>query len=150
LAETIRACSWFALGSASPEEIDQINILQASHLAMRRAVDALAGQLPDFQAATVLVDGIYPIAGLKTKQVAVPDGDEKSAAIAAASVVAKVARDNLMLQLDQEFGQFGWSQNKGYPSQKHRNAIALHGRTSWHRRSFYVRTDRQLKLTLET
>jgi ribonuclease HII len=150
LAETIRACSWFAVGSASPEEIDQINILQASHLAMRRAVEGLAGQLPmDFQAATVLVDGIYPIAGLKAKQVAVPNGDEKSAAIAAASVVAKVARDDLMLRLDQEFGQFGWSKNKGYPSQDHCDAIALHGRTSWHRRSFYVRTDRQLKLTLE-
>ena len=79
---------------------------------MCRAVEALAEQLPDFQAATVLVDGIYPIAGLKAKQVAVPNGDENPAAIAAASVVAKVARDDLMLQLDREFGSLVGAQTK--------------------------------------
>lgn len=125
-----KAVAW-AIAEASPAEIDELNILQASLLAMRRAVEALQIQ-PD----QVLVDGNKIPQGLSMPCEAVVGGDALHAEISAASILAKVTRDRQMLELDQQFPQFGFAKHKGYPTQAHFEAIALHGVTEQHRRSF--------------
>ncbi len=123
------AVSW-ALGFATVDEIDQINILQASLLAMRRAVLALS-VLPEF----AYVDGhIKP--DLPCASETVIGGDAMVESISAASIVAKVARDSLMLRFDQRFPGYGFSSNKGYPSKAHREALKQQGICPIHRRSF--------------
>lgn len=125
-----KALAW-AIAEASPAEIDELNILQASLLAMRRAVEALQLQ-PD----EVLVDGNKIPQGLSMPCEAVVGGDALHAEISAASILAKVTRDRQMLELDQKFPQFGFAKHKGYPTKAHFEAIALHGVTAEHRRSF--------------
>lgn len=125
-----KALAW-AIADASPAEIDELNILQASLLAMRRAVEALQVQ-PD----QVLVDGNKIPQGLNMPCEAVVGGDALHAEISAASILAKVTRDRQMLELDQKFPQFGFAKHKGYPTKAHFEAIALHGVTTEHRRSF--------------
>ncbi len=125
-----KALAW-AIAEASPAEIDELNILQASLLAMRRAVEALQLQ-PD----QVLVDGNKIPQGLSMPCEAVVGGDALHAEISAASILAKVTRDRQMLELDQKFPQFGFAKHKGYPTKAHFEAIALHGVTAEHRRSF--------------
>ena len=125
-----KALAW-AIAEASPAEIDELNILQASLLAMRRAVEALQLQ-PD----QVLVDGNKIPQGLSMPCEAVVGGDALHAEISAASILAKVTRDRQMLELDQKFPQFGFAKHKGYPTKAHFQAIALHGVTAEHRRSF--------------
>lgn len=125
-----KALAW-AIAEASPTEIDELNILQASLLAMRRAVEALQVQ-PD----QVLVDGNKIPQGLNMPCEAVVGGDALHAEISAASILAKVTRDRQMLELDQKFPQFGFAKHKGYPTKAHFEAIALHGVTTEHRRSF--------------
>lgn len=125
-----KAVAW-AIAEASPAEIDELNILQASLLAMRRAVEALQIQ-PD----QVLVDGNKIPQGLSMPCEAVVGGDALHAEISAASILAKVTRDRQMLELDQQFPQFGFAKHKGYPTKAHFEAIALHGVTEQHRRSF--------------
>ena len=125
-----KALAW-AIAEASPAEIDELNILQASLLAMRRAVEALQLQ-PD----QVLVDGNKIPQGLNMPCEAVVGGDALHAEISAASILAKVTRDRQMLELDQKFPQFGFAKHKGYPTKAHFEAIALHGVTAEHRRSF--------------
>lgn len=125
-----KALAW-AIADASPAEIDELNILQASLLAMRRAVEALQVQ-PD----QVLVDGNKIPQGLLMPCEAVVGGDALHAEISAASILAKVTRDRQMLELDQKFPQFGFAKHKGYPTKAHFEAIALHGVTTEHRRSF--------------
>ncbi len=125
-----KALAW-AIAEASPAEIDELNILQASLLAMRRAVEALQLQ-PD----QVLVDGNKIPQGLNMPCEAVVGGDALHAEISAASILAKVTRDRQMLELDQKFPQFGFAKHKGYPTKAHFEAIALHGVTTEHRRSF--------------
>lgn len=125
-----KALAW-AIAEASPAEIDELNILQASLLAMRRAVEALQVQ-PD----QVLVDGNKIPQGLSMPCEAVVGGDALHAEISAASILAKVTRDRQMLELDQKFPQFGFAKHKGYPTKAHFEAIALHGVTAEHRRSF--------------
>ena len=124
------ALAW-AVAQVSPEEIDKINILQASYLAMHRAVDALK-QRPEF----LLIDGNrfrpYP----KIPHLCVVKGDGKYASIAAASVLAKTHRDAEMYRLAQQFPDYNWRSNKGYPTAAHREAIRQHGLTPLHRRSF--------------
>lgn len=124
------ALSW-AIAEASPEEIDKINILKASFLAMHRAVDQLQ-VVPEH----LLVDGnrftLYP--GIP--HTCVVKGDATFASIAAASVLAKTYRDALMSRLEQDFPGYGWSTNAGYPTPAHKKAIATLGPTPWHRRSF--------------
>lgn len=119
-----------AVGIADHEEIDHLNILQASLLSMKRAVKALETP-PDY----LLIDGIftvsYPIA-----QEAVKKGDSLSMSIAAASIIAKVTRDRIMDNYDREFSQYGFKKHKGYPTQKHREAIRQHGPSPIHRKSF--------------
>jgi ribonuclease HII len=121
-----------SIGSASPREIDEINILQATFLAMGRAVAGLPGIVPDH----ILVDGNRVPEGLPCPATAVVKGDSKSCSIAAASIVAKVHRDSLMAALDAEFPGYGWARNAGYPTKEHYEAIARLGVTPHHRRSF--------------
>lgn len=119
-----------ALGAASRNEIDRLNIRRAALLAMRRAVDRLAWA-PD----AALIDGRDPPA-LRQPTRAVIGGDRRSLSIAAAALAAKLARDRAMARLSLRWPGYGWDSNAGYPSQAHRAAIAALGATPHHRRSF--------------
>ena len=125
-----KALAW-AIAEASAAEIDEYNILQASLLAMRRAVEALPVQ-PEH----VLVDGNKVPQGLAMSCDAVVGGDALHAEISAASILAKVTRDHQMIEMDQKHPQFGFAKHKGYPTKAHFEAIALHGVIDEHRRSF--------------
>ncbi|KAE9530235.1 ribonuclease HII [Testudinibacter aquarius] len=131
LAEAIKinALAW-ALGRAEPEEIDQLNILQASLLAMQRAVEALPIQ-PHF----VLVDG-NKLPKLRMPAQAVVKGDSLVAEISAASILAKVARDQEMAELDRQYPHYGLAQHKGYPTALHLEKLQQYGVLPQHRRSF--------------
>ena len=120
-----------AIGVASVEEIDEINILQASLLAMRRAVEGL--HLPPDH---VLVDGNRIPTQLPCKATAVVGGDGKSPSIAAASIVAKIWRDNVMKEAATQWPGYGWETNAGYPTKCHKSALRNLGVTPLHRRSF--------------
>jgi len=120
----------FGIGLSSVEEIDRGNILRATHLAMGRALNELR-PAPDF----ALIDGL-PVPGLPTESRAIVKGDGKSYSIAAASVVAKVWRDEWMIRLDGEYPQFGFARNKGYGTREHLAALRLQGPCPQHRRSF--------------
>ncbi len=134
-----RALAW-AVAHAEVEEIDRLNILQATLLAMRRAVLALP-----VQPQQVLVDGLYcPQTGISSQ--AIVKGDSKVAAISAASILAKTARDELMLKLHAQYPQYGFDGHKGYPTAAHLAALREHGVSEIHRRSF--RPVRELLPTL--
>jgi ribonuclease HII len=122
-----------AIAEASVAEIDSLNILRASHLAMVRAVQALAEKLGP--PAMVLVDGNL-LPGLDFPARAIVKGDASVACIAAAAIAAKVARDHQMRALDQAFPGYGWASNKGYGSAAHLAALKRLGPTEHHRRSF--------------
>lgn len=121
------------IGTVSHKTIDRINILQASLLAMQRAVDELTDQFypPDF----LLVDGKFPIPST-TPQLPLIKGETRSASIAAASIIAKVTRDRLMVALHQQFPCYNFQRNKGYPTKEHRQAVKEHGLSPHHRLSF--------------
>ncbi|MGY4829340.1 ribonuclease HII [Sphaerotilaceae bacterium SBD11-9] len=120
----------FAIAEATVEEIDSINILQATMLAMRRAVEGLR-----LKPAKVLVDGNrLPV--LKIAAEAIVQGDAKVKAISAASILAKVHRDRLCLQLHEQHPQYGFDGHKGYPTPEHLAALRAHGACAFHRRSF--------------
>jgi ribonuclease HII len=124
-----RALAW-AVAYASVAEIDQLNILQATLLAMRRAVLAL-----HLEPQQVLVDGLYcPQTGIPSQ--AIVKGDSKVAAISAASILAKTSRDELMLELHEQYPQYGFAAHKGYPTAAHLAALRTHGASDVHRRSF--------------
>ena len=125
-----KALAW-SIAEASHQEIDEINILQASLLAMRRAVEGLK-ILPEH----VLVDGNKVPKGLQMSCDAVVGGDALHAEISAASILAKVTRDHEMVELDQQYPQFGFAKHKGYPTKAHYEAIAEHGVIDQHRRSY--------------
>lgn len=125
-----KALAW-AIAEASAAEIDEYNILQASLLAMRRAVEKL-----DIQPDHVLVDGNKVPQGLMMSCDAVVGGDAIHPEISAASILAKVTRDHAMVELDLKYPQFGFAKHKGYPTKAHFEAIAQHGVISEHRRSF--------------
>ena len=118
------------VGSAEIDEIDRLNILRATHLAMARALDALE-PAPDH----ALVDG-RPVKGLPCSSTAIVGGDGRSLSIAAASIVAKVLRDRMMRELDVLYPHYGFSRNKGYGSRAHIQALLEHGPSPVHRRSF--------------
>jgi ribonuclease HII len=118
------------VGIVDPDEIDRINILQASLLSMAMAVSRLDPP-PDF----LLIDGRHDIP-TELPQAAIVKGDSRSASIAAASIVAKVSRDRIMRQYHDRFPQFGFDRHKGYPTKAHREAIARHGPCDIHRRTF--------------
>jgi ribonuclease HII len=124
-----RALAW-AVAYADVGEIDQLNILQATLLAMRRAVLALS-----IQPHQVLVDGLYcPQTGIPSQ--AIVKGDSKVAAISAASILAKTARDELMQRLHEQYPQYGFAVHKGYPTSAHLAALREYGASAVHRRSF--------------
>lgn len=129
---TERALAW-SVGMVAPEEIDSINILQASLVAMREAVLDLSHPFD-----LVLVDGrfLIPFAERMVRQEAVKRGDGLSAHIAAASVVAKVTRDRIMRTYHEEYPHYNFVRNKGYPTLEHRRALKLHGPCPIHRRTF--------------
>lgn len=131
LAARIRAVAEVSLAHASVAEIDRINILQAAHLAMSRALAGLA-RCPDH----ALIDGNRIPSGLAMPATCVIRGDARALSIAAASIVAKVARDALMVDLAQHFPGYSWETNVGYPTAAHRAALKSHGVTPHHRRSF--------------
>ena len=132
LAEQIRARTYaWALGRAEVEEIDRLNILQASLLAMRRAVLALASAPGE-----VLVDGRHVPRGLPCPARAIVGGDVRVACISAASILAKVARDQEMVALDACYPGYGLAVHKGYPTKKHLEALRRLGASPIHRRSF--------------
>ncbi|MBE6713241.1 MAG: ribonuclease HII [Ruminococcaceae bacterium] len=126
---TKNAVAW-SYGIATPEEIDEINILNASMLAMKRAVEALALK-PEF----LLVDGNIA-RGFDQPALAVIKGDAKSPSIAAASIIAKVLRDRACLEMDREYPEYGFAGHKGYPTKAHFQAIEKHGVSPIHRKSF--------------
>ncbi len=131
LYELILSQAQTGIGHASPAEIDAFNILQATYLAMRRAIAALPCQ-PDH----LLIDGNRLPPDLPCPAVAVVKGDGKVMSIAAASIIAKVTRDRIMADLDRQYPGYGWAENAGYPTKRHKNAIAELGLTPEHRRSF--------------
>jgi ribonuclease HII len=120
-----------SVGEASVAEIDELNILRASHLAMCRAVEGLA-----VRADHVLIDGNMIPRGFSYSSEAVIKGDGRSLSIAAASIVAKVLRDRIMVDLAQQYPGYGWERNAGYPTKEHLDALQNLGVTAHHRRSF--------------
>jgi len=141
LSQSIYSHHFVSLGWASVEEIDQFNILQATFIAMRRAVEGLKVQM-----GSVLVDGNHKIPNLGPyEQRAIIGGDEKVRLISAASIVAKVARDRFMKELALEVNSYGFESHKGYATPLHRKRIQQVGPCKWHRQTFagvkeYIRT----------
>lgn len=131
LLEEIMACAKVSVAHASVEEIDRLNILHASLLAMERAVTGLRGT-----PCHVLVDGNVVPGSLGCDATALVKGDARSLSIAAASIIAKVTRDRIMEDLARKFPGYGWERNAGYPTKGHREALAVLGVTPHHRRSF--------------
>ncbi len=134
------AIAW-SVGTVSPQEIDKINILNASILAMHRAVDGL-----NIRPEALIIDGnrFKPYHDLP--HTTVVKGDGKYLSIAAASILAKTHRDDYMNGLHEEYPHYDWKGNKGYPTKKHREGIRLHGVTPYHRMSFNLLGDGQLEL----
>ena len=130
IAARIHATAQVSIAHVSVAEIDAINILQASLLAMRRAIAGLG------EADFALIDGNRPPPDLPCRAEAVVKGDATSLSIAAASIVAKVARDAIMVDLAQLYPPYGWNQNAGYPTPRHLQALLDFGVTPWYRRSF--------------
>ena len=131
LAAALPKIAMVSIAEASVKEIDALNIRQATFLAMRRAVEGLA-----IAPEALLIDGRDIPPGLPCHAEAIVKGDGRSLSIAAASIVAKEARDALMRQLDAENPGYGWAQNAGYPTKAHRDALLSLGVTPHHSRSF--------------
>jgi len=128
---TTREDVFWSVAVVATEEVDRLNILQATYLAMRLALESLR-HVPDH----VLIDG-RPVPGFPVVHTAIIDGDNISFSIAAASVIAKVTRDRIMLDFDQQFPAYGFAQHKGYSTALHLERLRLHGPCPIHRRSFF-------------
>ena len=137
------AIAW-AVGIVTPEEIDRINILNASILAMHRALDQL-----QVRPEAIIVDGNRFKPYQQLPHTTIVKGDGKYLSIAAASILAKTYRDDYMDELAKEYPQYDWLSNKGYPTKKHREAIRQYGITPYHRKSFNMLGDGQLSLNFE-
>ena len=137
------AIAW-AVGIVTPEEIDRINILNASILAMHRALDQLK-----IRPEAVIVDGNRFKQYKQLPFTTVVKGDGKYLSIAAASILAKTYRDDYMDELDKEYPNYHWLSNKGYPTKEHREAIRQYGITPFHRKTFNMLEDKQLSLQFE-
>ena len=129
----------YGIGIVSPQEIDEINILNASFLAMHRALDELK-----LQPELLLIDGNRFNPYRDIKHVCIVGGDAKYQSIAAASILAKTTRDLMMVQYDEQHPVYNWKKNKGYPTLEHKRAIAVYGTTPLHRMTFNMEI--QLKL----
>lgn len=138
------AVAW-AVGVVTPQEIDQINILNASILAMHRALDQL-----QVRPEAIIVDGnrFKPYRDLP--HTTIVKGDGKYLSIAAASVLAKTYRDDEMIRLAQEYPDYDWQHNMGYPTRKHREAIRQHGITPYHRRTFNLLGSEELTIPFDS
>ena len=123
----------WGIGQASAKEIDEINILQASFLAMRRALDQVIQK--GFRPTVALIDG-NRLPDWEIEKHALIGGDGKSLSIAAASILAKVTRDRIMTKLAQKYPQYGWEKNAGYGTKAHQQGLAKYGITPEHRRSY--------------
>ena len=134
------AVAW-AVGIVTPEEIDKINILNASILAMHRALDQLK-----VRPEAVIIDGNRFKKYKDLPHTTIVKGDAKYLSIAAASILAKTYRDDYMNELAKEYPQYDWLSNKGYPTKKHREAIRQYGITPYHRKSYNLLGDGQLSL----
>ena len=132
------ALAW-GIGVVSPEEIDEINILNASFIAMHRAINQLA-ILPEH----LLIDGNRFTPYKEVSYTTIVKGDGKYLSIAAASILAKTYRDDYMKEIDKEYPVYHWKKNKGYPTVEHRAAIAQYGVSPYHRKSFNLLGDSQL------
>ena len=137
------AVAW-AVGIVTPEEIDKINILNASILAMHRALDQLA-----VRPEAIIVDGNRFKPYGQIPHTTIVKGDGKYLSIAAASILAKTYRDDYMNRLAEEYPQYDWRSNKGYPTKKHRDAIREYGITPYHRKSYNLLGDGQLSLDFQ-
>jgi len=137
------ATAW-AVGIVTPDEIDKINILNASILAMHRALDQLT-----IRPEAVIVDGNRFKPYQQIPYTTIVKGDGKYLSIAAASILAKTYRDDYMDQLAEEYPQYDWLSNKGYPTKKHREAVKKYGITPYHRKSFNILGDGQLSLDFQ-
>ncbi len=124
-------CLDFGVGIVSHETIDEINIYQASMLAMKKSVDGLK-LIPDF----LFLDGVHKLTSLTIAQQPVISGDAKILSISAASIVAKVARDKILRELNEIYPQYGFDKHKGYGTKFHREALVTHGVTPAHRKTF--------------
>lgn len=131
----------YGIGIVTAQEIDEINILNASFLAMHRAVDQLT-----LQPELLLIDGNRFNPYKKVKHVCIVGGDAKYQSIAAASILAKTTRDMMMMEYDEQYPVYHWKKNKGYPTPQHKQAIADYGTTPLHRMTFNMAI--QLKLDL--
>ena len=129
----------YGVGIVSAEEIDEINILNASFLAMHRAIDQLT-----IRPELLLIDGNRFNKYHDIKHQCIVGGDAKYQSIAAASILAKTTRDHIMQDLDSQYPAYNWKQNKGYPTIEHKNAVAEHGMSPYHRKTFNMSI--QLKL----
>jgi ribonuclease HII len=140
-AEIERDAVAWAVGVVTPEEIDKINILNASFLAMHRALDQLK-----VRPEAIIVDGNRFKPYQELPFTTIVKGDGKYLSIAAASILAKTYRDDYMQALAKKYPQYDWQSNMGYPTKKHRQAISEHGVTPYHRKSFNLLGDGQLTL----
>lgn len=140
-SQIIRDAVAWAVGVVTPEEIDQINILRASFLAMHRALDQLS-----VRPQAIIVDGNRFTPYHDLPYTTIVKGDGKYQAIAAASILAKTFRDDYMDRLAQEYPYYDWQSNKGYPTKAHREGIRLHGISPYHRKSYNLLGDGQLEL----
>ena len=131
LSRYIKKNYTYAVESASVEEINKINILNASLLAMRRALDKLK-----LKPSIVYIDGLFAPKGLKIKHKTFVKGDEKITCISAASIIAKATRDLFMIRLGQKFPKYKWNKNFGYGTTEHLNGIRRYGVTKHHRKNF--------------
>lgn len=121
----------FAVASYDNKQIDEVNILKASFLSMHLAIDGLR-----IRPKLLLIDGNRFIPYFNVKHLCIVKGDSKMQSIAAASILAKTYRDDFMMKLHESYPEYGWDRNKAYPTQEHRDAIAKHGITPYHRLSF--------------
>jgi len=127
----IEKCSDWAVSVVSQDTIDEINILQASLLAMRQAVESLRVR-PDF----LIIDGKFTISDFPISQLAIPKADQRIFSVSAASVIAKVTRDRLLVEFDEKYPVYGFAKHKGYGTKSHIEAIHKHGPCEIHRKSF--------------
>lgn len=140
----IRDSLAWAVGVVEPDEIDKINILRASILAMHRAIDALK-----VRPEALIIDGNRFTQYKDLPFTTVIKGDGKYQAIAAASILAKTFRDDYMRKIDQEYPVYDWKKNKGYPTEAHRAAIKEHGASPYHRRSFALLGETELSINFD-
>ena len=142
--DIIRDAVAWAVGVVTPEEIDHINILNASFLAMHRALDQLT-----VRPEAIIVDGNRFTPYRDLPYATIVKGDGKYQSIAAASILAKTFRDDYMNRLAEEYPYYDWTSNKGYPTRKHREGIRLHGVSPYHRKSYNLLGSQELEIPFE-